>query len=167
MANDLKAKPKKKDEEKKLSEIELKAKELLEKYREKEIMVKEKAAEAVKEFEETLSELKKPLKEEKETKEPVEKEKVINKKKDLMVKLQKKKDEIVASNKRITTVFDTLLKMVNDAGEISLRDAAGKLGLDERKLEEDARLLEGTGLIEIVYPPFGEIRLKRAEVKEF
>lgn len=163
----MKARKKKESEAGKLSDVEQKAKELLSKYREKEIMLKEKADEAVKEFEETLEELKKPVKEEKEVKEPVEKERVIKKKRELMVELQKKKDEIVASNKRITTVFDTLLKIVTEAGEISLKDAARQIGMDERAAEEDARLLEGTGLIEIIYPPFGEIKLKKAEVKEF
>lgn len=65
------------------------------------------------------------------------------------------------SESKIKTSFDQLLELVIEKGSIKIPDAAKKLRVKDKQIEEWARILEEHDLIEIHYPAFGKPFLKK------
>ena len=57
---------------------------------------------------------------------------------------------------RIITDFDRVLTLVDDEGRISIGEAAKRLEISKKRVEECAEILEKDKLIEISYPPIGD-----------
>jgi len=62
---------------------------------------------------------------------------------------------------KIKTSLDSLLDLIMKSGSIKIPDAAKKLNMKEKQIEEWAHVLEDHGLIEIHYPTFGKPFLKK------
>ena len=62
----------------------------------------------------------------------------------------------------VETKADDLLKLIKSHGQLSLSAAAKALALSPKQLEHWAKVLEGHGLIELIYPanPFEDIQLR-------
>lgn len=71
----------------------------------------------------------------------------------------------IATRKRdqnlIITNLDILLDIVMTMGKVRIDDVARALRLDEKVVEELARILEENSLISVHYPAFGKIELRR------
>ncbi|RME54836.1 hypothetical protein D6777_02470, partial [Candidatus Woesearchaeota archaeon] len=76
--------------------------------------------------------------------------------KKVVVKKTKKK----TTSKKIETDFDKLYNMIQEKGEVTLKDVQKEFNISAEKAEEWARLLENYNLIEIVVPAFGDVKLK-------
>jgi hypothetical protein len=73
---------------------------------------------------------------------------------------------------KIKTDADKLLDLVRYRGRISLREAAKILKEDEKVIEELAKILHNSGMLELVYPanpfvqPFMRIKEEKKEEQE-
>lgn len=63
--------------------------------------------------------------------------------------------------RKIKTSLDQILELVMEKGSIKIPDAAKKLRVKDKQVEEWARILEEHDLIEIHYPTFGKPFLKK------
>lgn len=61
----------------------------------------------------------------------------------------------------VKTSMDQLLDMINDKGSVKISDAAKKLKIKDKQIEEWAKVLEEHGLIEVHYPAIGKPVLKK------
>ncbi len=77
-----------------------------------------------------------------------------------LVEINKPQEKKGTSKQSVKTDFDRLIDLVNAKGVIALADAAKALGHEKDQIEAWAKLLEEHGLLQIVYPTFGEIKLK-------
>ncbi|MFH1225255.1 MAG: hypothetical protein V1676_05625 [Candidatus Diapherotrites archaeon] len=57
---------------------------------------------------------------------------------------------------RIVTDFDRVLSLIKEKKKMGLIEVAATLGIDKKWAEECCEILEQSGLVEIVYPPFGK-----------
>ena len=78
--------------------------------------------------------------------------------------ISKKKERIVGKEKeikraRIETSFDKLLNFVKIKGMTNVADAAKKLGMTKKDVQECAEILERSRLIQLTYPPIGPVKL--------
>ncbi len=67
------------------------------------------------------------------------------------------------SRSKINTSLDSLLELIMASGSIKVSDAAKKLRVKDKQIEEWARVLEEHNLIEIHYPTFGKPFLKKKD----
>lgn len=67
--------------------------------------------------------------------------------------------------KKLETDLDKINSIVLDAGDIKLKDAAAKLNIPLKKVEEFAKILNKQNLIELYYPAVGGARLRKKEAK--
>ena len=69
-------------------------------------------------------------------------------------------------SKEFETDMDLLLEIVESRSIVRLSDAAKFFKTDMKKIEGWAKILEEHGLLQIHYPTFGEIELRRITKKE-
>jgi len=62
---------------------------------------------------------------------------------------------------RYETAFDALYKIVEQKGKLKISVVAKYFGVNKRKVEEWATILEEQGLLELYYPAFGEPELRK------
>jgi len=62
---------------------------------------------------------------------------------------------------RYETAFDALYKIVEQKGKLKMSVIAKYFGINKKKVEEWATILEEHGLLEVYYPPFGEPELRK------
>lgn len=68
--------------------------------------------------------------------------------------------EFIATSGTVQTDFDKIVEYTKEKKEVSISDVAKHFKLPREKIEEWAKILAEHGLIEIVYPTFGDARLK-------
>ena len=66
----------------------------------------------------------------------------------------------------LETSIDKLYEMVQKEGEIKIRDAAKRFGVEAELIEEWGRVLENHELVEMHYPAFGELVLRSKDWTE-
>ncbi len=69
----------------------------------------------------------------------------------------------IISSSKIETGIDKLLDLVKTYGKLSAKEASKKLEVNEKMVEDWAKILEGYGLIEIDYSRIGTIKLIKKE----
>ncbi len=63
---------------------------------------------------------------------------------------------------KIVTDFDRLLNMVQEKGSVNSDQAMKELGIKEDDFVELVEILEKNGLVKVIYPPIGKMRIEAA-----
>ena len=75
------------------------------------------------------------------------------------------KEKAETNTRIVKTDFDRIIEFVDDKKDVSITDIAKHFNLPKEKIEEWAKILSEHNLIEIIYPTFGEARIKKKEIK--
>ena len=72
----------------------------------------------------------------------------------------KKSEKASTTSRDVKTDFDRIIDYAEQKKEVSITDVAKHFNLSKEKVEEWAKILAEHDLLEIVYPTFGEARIK-------
>ncbi|MFH1636819.1 MAG: hypothetical protein ABIB71_00160 [Candidatus Woesearchaeota archaeon] len=80
-----------------------------------------------------------------------------------LVEINKPREDAKTSKRNVKTAFDQLFEYVEEKGEVKFSEVEKKFNLPKDKVSEWAKLLEEHDLVEVIYPTFGEPKMKRRE----